>query len=66
MAGAGNVHATVNLSYLTGSEEHTDEVYDPAQSVAVSTQKTEGSALTTSKRFRHRRHGKQHAGGRCP
>ncbi len=47
LAGAGNVHATVNLSYLTGSEEHTDEVYDPSQSVPVSTQKTEQSALTT-------------------
>ena len=29
LAGAGNVHATVNLSYVTGVEEHTDEVYDP-------------------------------------
>ena len=49
LAGAGNVHATVNLSYFTGSEEHTDEVYDPAQSVPVTTQKTEGSALTTTR-----------------
>ncbi len=47
LAGAGNVHATVNLSYLTGSEEHTDETYDPTQSVPVSTQKSEQSALTT-------------------
>jgi flagellar M-ring protein FliF len=47
LAGAGNVHATVNLSYLTGSEEHTDEVYDPTQSVPVTTQKTEQSALNT-------------------
>lgn len=46
LAGAGNVHATVNLSYLTGSEEHTDEVYDPTQSVPVSTQKTEQTAQT--------------------
>ena len=47
LAGAGNVHATVNLSYLTGTEEHTDEVFDPSQSVPVSTQKTEQSSLST-------------------
>ena len=47
LAGPGNVHATVNLSYLTGSEEHTDEVYDPAGSVPVSSQKTEQTSMST-------------------
>ncbi len=46
LAGAGNVHATVNLSYVTGVEEHTDEVYDPTQSAPVSMQKTEQTAQT--------------------
>lgn len=46
LAGVGNVHATVNVSYTQGSEEHTDEVYDPSQSVPVSMQKTEHTAQT--------------------
>jgi flagellar M-ring protein FliF len=41
LAGVGNVHATVSLSYLQGTEEHTDEVYDPQSSTPVSMQKTE-------------------------
>ena len=51
LAGAGNVRATVNVSYDEGSEEHTDEVYDPAQTAVVTTQKTEqmsGSAKGAS------------------
>ncbi len=47
LAGVGNVHATVNISYHQGSEEHTDEVYDPTQTVPVSTQKSEQTAQTT-------------------
>lgn len=43
LAGAGNVRATVNISYAEGTEEHTDEVYDPAQSATLSLQKTEQS-----------------------
>jgi flagellar M-ring protein FliF len=41
LAGAGNVRATVNVSYAEGTEEHTDEVYDPAQTATLSLQKTE-------------------------
>ncbi len=41
LAGLGNVRATVNISYAEGTEEHTDEVYDPAQTATLSSQKTE-------------------------
>lgn len=41
LAGAGNVRATVNMAYEEGSEERTDEVYDPAQTAALSSQKSE-------------------------
>ena len=46
LAGVGNVRATVNISYLTGSEERSDEVYDPNSAVPVSTQKTEQTSQT--------------------
>ena len=51
LAGTGNVRATVNVSYDEGTEEHTDEVYDPAQTATLTTQKTEqtsGSARSAS------------------
>jgi len=41
LAGAGNVRATVNVSYDEGSEERTDEVYDPAGTATLTTQKSE-------------------------
>jgi flagellar M-ring protein FliF len=41
LAGAGNVRATVNVSYDEGTEERTDEVYDPAQTALLTSQKTE-------------------------
>ncbi len=41
LAGAGNVRATVNVSLDQGSEERTDEVYDPLASAALSVQKSE-------------------------
>jgi len=41
MAGAGNVRATVNVSYELGSQDKTDDVYDPAQTAIVTTQKSE-------------------------
>jgi len=41
LAGAGNVRATVNVSYDQGSEERTDDVYDPAQTAVLTTQKSE-------------------------
>lgn len=44
LAGAGNVHATVSVSYVQGSEEHTDEVYDPQMSAPLSMQRTEQQA----------------------
>jgi flagellar M-ring protein FliF len=44
LAGVGNVHATVSVSYVQGSEEHTDEVYDPQLSVPLSMQRTEQQA----------------------
>ena len=41
LAGAGNVRATVNMSYDEGTEERTDEVYDPAATATLSSQKSE-------------------------
>jgi flagellar M-ring protein FliF len=40
-AGGGNVHASVTVAYNQGSEEKTDEVYDPSQVVATSLHKSE-------------------------
>ncbi len=39
LAGRDNVRATVNIAYDMSSQERTDEVVDPAQAVALSTQK---------------------------
>ena len=41
LAGNGNVHATVSISYLENSEDRTDEVYDPQSAIPVSTQRNE-------------------------
>jgi flagellar M-ring protein FliF len=41
LAGRDNVRATVNVSYDEGSEERTDEVYDPTQTATLSMQKKE-------------------------
>lgn len=41
LAGRDNVRATVNVSYEEGSEERTDEVYDPNQTATLSMQKSE-------------------------
>jgi flagellar M-ring protein FliF len=41
LAGRDNVRATVNVSYEQGSEERTDEVYDPNQTATLSMQKSE-------------------------
>lgn len=41
LAGRDNVRATVNVSYDEGTEERTDEVYDPNQSATLSLQKSE-------------------------
>jgi flagellar M-ring protein FliF len=41
LAGRDNVRATVNVSYDQGSEERTDEIYDPTQVAALSMQKSE-------------------------
>ncbi len=44
VAGTGNVRAIVNAVWDEGSEERTDEVYDPASVVTLSMQKTEQSS----------------------
>jgi flagellar M-ring protein FliF len=41
LAGHDNVRATVNVTYDDGSEERTDEVYDPNQTATLSMQKKE-------------------------
>lgn len=41
LAGHDSVRATVNVSYEQGTEERTDEIYDPNQSAALSLQKSE-------------------------
>jgi flagellar M-ring protein FliF len=41
LAGSGNVRATVNVSYDEASEERTDEVYDPAQTATLTSEKRE-------------------------
>jgi flagellar M-ring protein FliF len=41
LAGRDNVRATVNVSYDEGSEERTDEVYDPNQVATLTMQKSE-------------------------
>jgi flagellar M-ring protein FliF len=41
MTGAGNLRASVNIAYDEGSEEKTDEVYDPAQVAALTMHRTE-------------------------
>ncbi len=46
LAGAGNVRATVNVSYDQSTEERTDEVYDPTGSVALSATKSEQTTGT--------------------
>jgi flagellar M-ring protein FliF len=44
LAGRDNVRATVNVSYDEGSEERTDEVYDPNQTATLTLQKSEQTA----------------------
>src|SRR5271154_6341194 len=41
LAGRDNVRATVNISYDEGTEERTDEVYDPNEVATLSMQKSE-------------------------
>jgi flagellar M-ring protein FliF len=41
LAGRDNVRATVNVSYEQGSEERTDEIYDPSQVAALTMQKSD-------------------------
>ncbi len=44
LAGHENVRATVNVSYDEGTEERTDQIYDPTQSVALTSRKSEQSS----------------------
>jgi flagellar M-ring protein FliF len=41
LAGRDNVRATVNVTYDEGSEERTDEVYDPSEVATLTMQKSE-------------------------
>jgi flagellar M-ring protein FliF len=41
LAGRENVRATVNVSYDEGTEERTDEVYDPSQTATLTMRKSE-------------------------
>lgn len=41
LAGRDNVRATVNVTYDEGTEERTDEVYDPSETATLSMQKSE-------------------------
>src|SRR5260370_20737341 len=41
LAGRDNVRATVNVSYDEGSEERTDEVYDPSETATLTMHKSE-------------------------
>ena len=45
LAGRDNVRATVNVSYDEGSEERTDEVYDPSEVATLSMQKSEQTSM---------------------
>jgi flagellar M-ring protein FliF len=45
LAGRDNVRATVNVSYEEGSEERTDEVYDPEHTATLSLEKSEQVSL---------------------
>jgi len=45
LAGRDNVRATVNVSYDEGSEERTDEIYDPAQVATLTAQKREQESM---------------------
>ena len=49
LAGKDNVRATVNISYDEGTEEHTDEIYDPTQEATLSMQKSEQTSAAAVK-----------------
>ncbi|HEU5342648.1 flagellar basal-body MS-ring/collar protein FliF [Edaphobacter sp.] len=49
LAGRDNVRATVNISYDEGTEEHTDEIYDPTQEATLSMQKSEQTSTPAVK-----------------
>ena len=49
LAGHENVRATVNIAYDMSTKEKTDEVVDPAQAVALSTQKHDEISGTTQR-----------------
>lgn len=49
LAGAGNVRAVANVTYDEGSEERTDEVYDPALTATLSMEKTQQTTESTTR-----------------
>ncbi len=65
LAGRDNVRATVNVSYDEGSEERTDEVYDPSQAATLSMQKSEQVSALPAQSYGGSGDGEQLAGGRA-
>lgn len=49
LAGRDNVRATVRLSYDQGTEDRTDEVYDPTQVATLNMQRSEQSSTSGAK-----------------
>jgi flagellar M-ring protein FliF len=49
LAGHDNVRATVNVTYEQGTEERTDEIYDPNQTATLSMEKSEQVSEQTQK-----------------
>lgn len=49
LAGRDNVRATVRLSYDQGTEDRTDEVYDPSQVATLNMQRSEESSAASAK-----------------
>ncbi len=49
LAGRDNVRATVRVAYDQGTEERSDEIYDPTQSAPLSMQRSEQSSVAAAK-----------------
>ncbi len=65
LAGRDNVRATVNVSYDQGSEDRTDEVYDPNQTATLTLQKSEQVSESSEEGDRGSGDGEQFSCGRC-
>jgi flagellar M-ring protein FliF len=49
LAGRDNVRATINLSYEQGTEERTDEIFDPSQVATLNMQRSEQTSNQATK-----------------